>query len=213
MSLENEEGPISVTAKEKASPIRVVLKNTDISQRKLSLEYPEQVNYWRIKLNKATGTLIVAFDLIDRIKDTMQLEVRIRYERPPTSSEYDARLKIRWNNQVDNSMDDQKFASLGTDSPNVDCRILNNKSFVCRKFDSNTNDTVWFSAQYRGSMPPNKRTWNFTSSIHEPECLFWNESKNMFDGTGVEVGHRIMMPLICLLIEKRVHRNYKVVVS
>ena len=197
MSLENEKGPIRVVTKEKASPIRVVLKNADISQRKLSLDYPEQLKYWRIKLKKSSGILLVVFDLLNMIEDTMQLEVRIRYDRPPTTSEYDARLKIRWNNQGDNSIDDQKLASLGPDSSNVDCRILKNKSFICQKFDSNINDIVWFSAQYKGTMPLNKHTWNFTSSIHEPECLFWNESKNMFDGSGVEVGHKIMMPLIC----------------
>ena len=201
MSLESDKGPIHIVTKEKASPIRVVLKNADISQKKISLEYPGQVNYWSIKLTKPSGTLIVAFSLLDTIKEPMQLEVRLRYGGPPASREYDVRLKIQWNIQIENSWDTQTFASLGNNSSNVHCRILNDNSFICQNSNSIINDTVWFSSRYQGPMPPksaftDKHTWNFTSSIHEPECLFWNESRNMFDGTGVEVGHRIVMPFI-----------------
>ena len=202
MTLENKEGPIKVVAKEKASPIRVVLKNADISQRKLSLEYPGQVKYWRAKLKKSGGTLVVAFDLLDAIEEPMQLEVRLRYGGPPASSEYDLRLKIQWNNQLEHSKDTQILSSLGKDTPNIQCRIIDDKSFICQNSKNIIGDTVWFSARYEGPMPPknvltDKLPWNFTSSIHEPECLFWNESKNMFDGRGVEVGHRIMMSFIC----------------
>ena len=198
MSLGDDKGPINVTSTEKASEIRVVLQNADISQTKLSLEYPGHVNYWRIKPKKTSGTLIVAFDLLDKIEESTQLEVLIRYGRPPTSINYNVRLKIQWNSQVDDAIDKQKLASLGMDSSNVHCRIIDDKSFICH-YNSTLNDTVWFSAKYDGTMPSNKQTWNFTSSIHEPECLFWNETINMFDGTGVEVCSRIMMPSIFLL--------------
>lgn len=189
MSLENEGGPLNVEVKDQASAIRVVLKNVDISHRKLHLEYPGKLKYWKIKLQKSSGALIAAFGLLDTIKETMHLEIRIKYGKPPANDNYDFQLGTILH--PDHQENTAKYATLNSSS--VHCRTIDIHSFICQSPNSTVGDLVWFSARYDGPMPPRNKSgkhitlWNFTSSVHEPTCLFWNKATDSFDGTGVEV--------------------------
>ena len=192
--------------KEEKDAIRILIKNKHIPKSNLSLGVPGKSKYWKFELKKKSAAVIVGFDFPGKIEETMKFIVHMRFRKPPTKDLYDVRLNITWNALNDNvQTNDLKqiypIGSLGNATPNALCRIIDHKSFICHQFNESASGSVWFSAKYFGPMPPKKITsnkytysvdehtnyWNFTSTISEASCMFWNESMDSFDQTGVKV--------------------------
>ena len=207
MSLEKDNSSVlSVHAKDREDAIHVMLKNTDILKRPFSLQYPEQTKYWKTELKSISNSLIVSFDFMDTSEDTINLVVHMRYGKPPTDDLYDVRMDIKFDKSNQNSLiydleGAHSLDGLGNATSTVSCKIIDDKSFTCLKTKYNIDTMVWFSAKYYGPMPPKKLVtnkysysveeyggyWNFTSAVHEPSCMFWNNIKQQFDAAGLEV--------------------------
>ena len=221
MSVEsNAKEPIKVQAEDSGDAMQLVLNNRHIPQTILKLDYPGQSKYWKVQSKNISGPFVVGFGLADKIQEHLQLEVYMRYSKPPTADIYDVRLNINWNNLSPS----KQISKVGKATVDILCSFIDDKSFVCDpQKSSSTDGPIWFSATYDGPMPPKKLVenkhshsiekhtnyLNFTSTMYVPSCMYWNSNKNSYDTNGLEVSYLMNMRIysICIMFQVKYRKD------